>query len=210
MKKLILLVAAVAGLGSLNAQSIGKGAIQLGGTVGFSSMTDKPVGGITKDSTSLSIAPSASYFITDDISVGLGIGFISSTIKNTFGGSTSEVNATGFGFSPKVSYYKMVNDQFGLFGSLGVDYIMASGEAKNVPSSKMSETFFGAGITPGIIFFPAPKWAIHAQLTNGLGYSSRTKKDNNDKETGTVSNFGVNLGLSQIQFGVSYFIGRGE
>jgi len=209
MKKLILLVAAVAGLGSLNAQSIGKGAIQLGGTVGFNSTTDKPAQGSNNEETwtDFNVTPRAAYFITDDISVGLGIGFASSTYKAD--PNANERTTTGLSFTPNVSYYKMFNDQFGLFGSLGIGYTMGSTETKNVANSKTSNTGLNVGVTPGIIFFPADKWAIHAQLTNGLGYSSTSYKAN-DTDINTVSSFGLNLGLSNVAFGVSYFIGRGE
>lgn len=207
MKKLILLVAAVAGLGSLNAQSIGKGAIQLGGTVGFNSASQTPTGGSEATTVTFNVTPRAAYFITDDISVGLGVQFSSDTKKAS--PNANEVLESTIKFAPSVNYYKMLNDQFGLYGGLEVSYAMGSGETKNVTGSKTSNSTLGVGVTPGIIFFPAPKWAIHAELSNGLGFTSKTFKQE-DTEVGKSSGFGLNLGLSQIQFGVSYFIGRGE
>jgi hypothetical protein len=119
-----------------------------------------------------------------------------------------------------VQYYKMLSEQFGLTATLGAgyesnvmtrQYYQSIGGGYPVPySSKLKATGFYGALTPGIIFFPVPKFGLTATI-GSLSYNRlKVKNDQagNNAPDETASSFDVGFGFSQLQFGANYYFGR--
>src|SRR5687767_4055353 len=78
-----------------------QGTISLGGAIGISSVTSQTTGGELK-STTVFIAPSAGYFVSDGMELGLNIAF-SSEKDEVDGDDAGKVNETALG--PYFKYY---------------------------------------------------------------------------------------------------------
>ncbi|GAA3959073.1 hypothetical protein [Hymenobacter antarcticus] len=233
MKKLILLALVVASTQSIQAQSIAAGTISLGGGIGYSRSSNKVSGtsnntaysneGITSQ---FSFTPTVGYFVADNLEVGLNLGYTSyhqfyTTTKSSPVVVVAELDpTTTLRVGPFVRYYKMLTEQFGLIGTLGLGYQNQRSQNynnNNGPNSGIYDTKasgFYAGLTPGIVFFPIPKLGLSASM-GSLGYG-RLKYEHpsggntqlfKDYES-NISDFGANFGLNQLVFGGTYYFGR--
>ena len=208
-----------------HAQSIAAGTISLGGSIGYNSSTYKKEyksGGNTSSNeetrSQFQFSPSVGYFLADNLAIGLGLGYTSTKYKVTYSGpgrtSPNPLDAsTTLRVGPYVQYYKMLSEQFGVLGTLGAGY--QSGFAPNYSDNnpgRIIETKtsgYYAALTPGVIFFPIPKFGLSASIGN-LGYEQANVKqsDDVDGESEKYSSFGASFGLSQLQFGGTYYFGR--
>lgn len=102
MKKLLLLVAAVAAFSTATAQ---KGTFALGGTVGFNTAKDA--------GSNFTIAPSVDYFVSNKISIGLNLAY--SNLKPE---GKDAINTFGVGVG--ATYYVTLADNFYYTPGLGV------------------------------------------------------------------------------------------
>jgi hypothetical protein len=211
MKILFLLPALLAGATSLaQAQTaIQAGTVSLGGGIGYNRQTSESTfttgSGvpITSKSTynQFRIAPTAGYFVADNLAIGVNLGY--SIRKNA---DTGADRRTTFQVGPYIQYYKMLSDQFGFLGTFGAGYQETGEPAPNI-SYRLNSSGFYAGITPGIVFFPVPKFGISASI-GGLTYD-RVKLEYDASTTErTENNFGANFGLDQLTFGGTFYFGR--
>jgi len=233
MKKLL----ALALLGSLastaQAQTaIKAGTIELGGSIRyFQTKTDAPYSfnagygeSVTTQHTNnktLSITPSAGYFVANNLAVGIFANYGKSSANNAY---DTQYIGNNFQNSKQLSiggfakYYKMLSDQFGVAGLLGVSYFhTAIDYANQYQSGAQSSKGEEASLTPSIVFFPIPRFAIGASIGSLLyshqktdlgsrtvnGYSS-PYPDN----TLTSSSFGAYFGIDQLAFSGTYYFGR--
>jgi hypothetical protein len=220
MKNTVLLALLAASTQVGHAQSIAAGTVSLGGSVGYSKTTNKvssnAAGATETTSSQFSFSPSVGYFVADNLEVGLNMGYtatrrpyVSSTTRAELD-PTTNLSIGAFG-----RYYKMFTEQFGVTGALGLGYQSTkSSEYNGNNILEYKGSGFYANITPAIVFFPIPKLGISASI-GSLGYSQL----NNDYQTGPniippagyenkTSTFGANFGLSQLQFGGTYYFGR--
>jgi hypothetical protein len=159
------------------------------------------------------IAPSVGYFVADNLAVGLSLGYTATknTYNSTFSNNLSDLAPnTTFRSGAYVQYCKMLTDQFGLVGTLGGGYqynrtTYIYGPAGNMNSGETKQKGYYASLTPGTIYFPVPKLGISATV-GSLAYS-RLKETPTSGEPVTTD-FGASFGLSQLQFGGTYYFGR--
>lgn len=225
MKKFFLLALVAVSAQAARAQSIAAGTISLGGSVGysrFSESDERKVGPNTFTSKStysqFQFSPAISYFFADNLAVGLSLGYLAeSTAETNTGPGASSPNAldpsTRFQVGPYVQYYKMLSEQFGVLGTLSGGYQSAfqqkrTGLNPNTTYDTKGSGYYGA-ITPGVVFFPVPKFGISASIGN-LGYNKLNVKSSNDVDgqKESVDNFGASFGLSQLVFGGTFYFGR--
>ena len=227
MKKSLLLLALLSGAAATaQAQTaIPAGTVSLGGGIGFFSRTNKSefkVGNNTFTdefrNSQFQFAPAAGYFFADNLALGLNLSYtaMSEKITRTGPGRTSP-NAldarTTLRVGPYVQYYKMLSDQFGVLGTLGLGYqsgfapSYSGGSGGTVLETKTSGGY--VSLTPGVIFFPVPKFGISASI-GGLGYDRLNIKrsDDSDGQSRSSSNLGASFGLSELQFGGTFYFGR--
>ncbi|QRM90501.1 outer membrane beta-barrel protein [Lacinutrix sp. WUR7] len=196
MKKLLFTAAiAVLGFASANAQDdttnttggFAQGDIFLSGSVGFGNETTGDV-----KSNVFTIAPKAGYFVSDNIAVGVKLGYTSWKGDND---GTDTVDANEFAGGVFGRYYMTPANQFSLFAELGVDYTSSDDKLADLKSDGVS-----AGFAPGISYFVSDKFAIEASF-GILGYSTE-KADFDGAESTDNFNFGLNF--SNINFGIVY------
>ena len=228
MKK-ILLIAVLCGLAATShAQTpIKAGTVQLGGTISYSQQTsDSPYtyyigngyGTTTQhyNSKSFFLNPSAGYFVADNLAVGVSFARILTTNSYTYDTSINtpfnEQRLKQTVLGAFVQYYRMFTDQFGVTGTLNAGYNHSVyGYRYDAPSANTSTSHgFSAALTPSIVFFPVPKFAVGASA-GSLSYARSTNKQeglNSVGGTGTDSSFGAAFGLSNLAFSGTYYFGR--
>lgn len=245
MKKIFLLALLAMGTAEARAQSIAAGTTSLGGSIGynqFSSNTSTVYSGNSSQNFNFSndikghyfyLSPTVSYFVADNLAVGLVLGYgngmrVEDAVSNPAfttvqHGRYTEVSLRAGAFG---QYYKMLNAQFGLTGRLGAGYqrlkqdrdgYNAANGATNYFTGTNTSAGYYADLTPGIIFFPVPKFGINASL-GSLGFSHYRLTDSryNDANGGSYSrgdknennNFTASFGLDAFQLGGTYYFGR--
>lgn len=189
MKKVLLFVAFAAISLSSSAQ-FAKGDSYISGGVGFSQSKTG-----SASSSNYAISPNYGYFVTNNIAVGVGLGFGGNTAKNGLGIKTANASALSAGVFAR--YYTTPSKAFSFFGNAGVNY---TSNTDKIPATSVKTSGFGISVAPGISYFVSNRLAIESTV-GSLGYST-SKAD----LTGAVStnNFGLNLNLSSISFGLVY------
>lgn len=199
MKK-ILLTGVFVALAFITAHAqIGAGTIAVGGNLEISSRTTKykfssgSADGPTNSS--FAIGPQASYFLSDEFSVGARISFVSNKTENATGNTKTTTNS--FVFSPLARYHIPMGERFYFFGQGRLDFAFAGGKTKTggVSIDGDPSNMIGLAVSPGILFFPGEKIGIEMAF-DLLSFHSQVSKDADDKDNKTVSNtfsFGPDL-----------------
>lgn len=218
MKKILLLALLAASTSAVHAQSIAAGTISLGGSIGYSrSSSEIEINSgrnpYTAEFTSsrFQFSPAVGYFLADNLALGLNLSYTAERTSQSSGapGQPGPIDLdprTSLRVGPYVQYYKMLSEQFGVLGTLGAGY-QRSNIPNNNNSSETKANGFYTAITPGIIFFPISKFGISASIGN-LGYDRLELDTDDTDDSSSTSTFGANFGLSQLQFGGTYFFGR--
>lgn len=136
---------------------------------------------------SFTITPSAGYFVIDKLSVGLDLGFTSTTTKYDDAKSTNNT----FAILPTATYYFTDNTVIKPYLGAGIGY--SSITEKEEYRGRTNETTFDGfawKVKGGFVYFFTP--SIAADL--GLSYSQFSSK--NSGVTTNVNSFGVGVGLS--------------
>lgn len=185
MKKVLLVaVLAVAGL-TASAQTE-KGKILVGGSIGLG--TEKSDVDGAESTVNFEIVPKVGYFVSNNIAVGLGLGYE----YNKFSDDSKEDQVT---VAPFGRYYKNLSDQFKFFGELSVP--IGFGSAKDEDGEKEWEsTSFGVAVAPGFAFYPTKKIGIELAFS-GINFESRKVEDGDgdkiDAASGTSFGIGANF-----------------
>jgi len=211
---------------------ISSGTISLGGSIGYNSNTSK-TSSVTNNvtytsetkSSHFNFSPSVGYFLADNLELGLNFGYNSDRRNYTkYTPAPAVVRAeldptTTIQIGPYVRYYNMLTDQFGVSGTLTAGFQRTksyeySNNSANALILENKGAGFYANLTPAIVFFPVPKFAMSASI-GSLGYTRMSfdypETPNNPTPAGyenTFSTFGANFGLSQLSFGGTYYFGR--
>ena len=159
-----------------------------------------------------SFSPAASYFAADNLALGVNLSYTAQTPYHISTGSNSsspDAN-TSLRVGPFVQYYKMLTEQFGFTGMLGAGYqnVDVKGDGNPGDRGYTSKGYYAA-ITPGVVFFPIPKFGISASI-GSLGYD-HLSYDYPNAPSGfesTTSTIGASFGLDKLLFGGTYYFGR--
>lgn len=198
MKKIVLTVAAVFAFGFANAQEetsegFKKGDTFISGAVSFGSTKT----GDFKTS-DFEIAPSAGYFVTENIAVGVSVGYLSSKVDV----GTADVKNSTFTVGAFGRYYFTPASKFSIFGQLGVNYMSYDNEFD--PETQTVGEFkgngFGVKLAPGVSYFLTKNFALEASF-GVLGFES-TKPDADGAEKTNSFDFG--LDTRDIKLGLVY------
>ncbi len=213
MKKSIFAAAALVGISfSANAQW-DQGAIQATGGLGFSSVgSSNDFDGTTTELTNGSqynISLSGGYFIMDNLSVNLGLGYGGQSLTNEI--AETEVSQGIFSVSLDGRYYMPYTDQFSMYGFVGFGF--GTGTMTDVDLAADTETetglgAFNAGLGVGLTYFVTDNIFLDANY-GFLGYQSTsmtTDPGGDFESTDTNSSFGLNLDLTAVAFGVGILI----
>ncbi|MFV0467703.1 MAG: outer membrane beta-barrel protein [Dysgonomonas sp.] len=190
MKKLFFTLAVVLGAFSVsNAQEVGQ--IWVGGNVGVwhSSVKDGD------DFTSYKIIPELGYVVSENIGVGLNLGYLHSEGADGFNDlgnvSANSTDADGFTVSPFLRYTFLKGDLGGLFFDGGVGYTYLKNNNTDIKTNA-----FEVGFRPGVAFKVSDKVSLTGKF-GFLGYEYQKKGDVK------VNSFGLNFDMSQFQLGAN-------
>jgi len=128
--------------------------------------------------------PSVGYFVADNLAIGLNGDLLLQ------GGTASYDRQNMYSVGPFARYYRFVggSDKFALYGQGSLGYRHYSGGAD----------LGYVAITPGLAFFPIPRFGLEASL-RGLSYSGNFNRQ---------YNFDFGFGLQNIQLGAAYYFGK--
>lgn len=189
MKKLFLMAAMMVATVAASAQ------IYVGGSLGFQSVkSDKDA----KASTTFSINPEVGYNLSDNLAVGIQLGFASCNDGNAQSvlmdgeepaGCKAEGSGSKFTIAPYARY---------TFAKTGAaSFFVDGGIIFESYGSDMKGSSFGVGLRPGVSFAVSEKVNVIAK-TGYLGYS----KKNDD--LGGGSKLGLNIDNTDLSLGVLY------
>ncbi|MEN8119208.1 MAG: hypothetical protein ABFS35_02630 [Bacteroidota bacterium] len=218
---------------------ITKGKIFVGGALGFNTSggsASRINGGTTTETEGVStfgfrIIPKLGYMVTENIGVGIGIGYdYSKTITpdffdNGFAQFEQVEKAGTLVASPFARYYKSLADKFYLFGELSLPVRFASEkelmwnatfDGTTDYDGEISSMSFGANLGLGANYFVSDKVALEARFNIfGINYISTkyTNLDSNgDGSITKYSGFGMNansdnlLNFSSLAIGIKVFL----
>ncbi|HTH55637.1 MAG TPA: outer membrane beta-barrel protein [Cyclobacteriaceae bacterium] len=191
MKKILLCCLALTLFNAAFAQ-FNMGRMLVGGSVGFSSTSQKSSsGGVssTTDYTTLAFGPSLGYFVANNFAAGAGVNWSSSKYSSDGGPSTT---SSSFMFVPFVRYYIAP----GFFGQ-GTFGFGSSKTASSVSTVKGSATQWSLGI--GYAYFLNDHVAIEPIVQYQL---TSTKYD-----YGTPSDQKIDVGGVAINIGLKIYLG---
>lgn len=196
MKKVLLSVAALMAFGIASAQDatttegkgFSKGDVFMTGTLGFSS--EKTGDFKTNEFT---IAPSAGYFVSNNIAVGLNVGYVSINVENPIDG---DVDTNLFQVGAFGRYYATPANDFSFFGQLGFDYVTGKQEFEGGGENKADG--FNVALRPGVSYFISKNFALEASI-GALGFS--TLEPDGGESTDT---FEIGVDLTEVNFGLVY------
>ena len=231
MKKAFLFALLAAGTQAVQAQSIPAGTVSLGGSIGYSRYANNnsnSYNGTTytqeTSNSQFNFSPSLGYFVADNLAIGINAGYSANRKSyTTYTPSSATVRAeldptTNLRLGVFGQYYKMLTEQFGVLGTLGVGYqnmhdYNYSSNGSNALIQEYRASGYYAELTPGIIFFPIPKLGLSASVGslafNRLNYDYPTNAGASPTDYKSyATSFGASFGLSQLLFGGTYYFGR--
>lgn len=212
MKKMLFFFLAL-GVFCSYTQAQSQGAISIGGkfNLWFSSpktvSNSQSVDGIK--TTNFTLLPSIDYFINEQVSLGLGIGYDLTRNKDVNGNTTTTEKWGTFYFEPYARKYFKLGDHLDLFGEAGIylgmgNHTIDVTNGTTTVSNKYAYSTYSFGISPGISFHVSDKLALESTF-GFLGYEgSSTEVSSNVKDK--TNDFGLQLNASTLTFGIRYFI----
>ncbi len=158
----------------------------------------------------LIFAPTIGYNINDNITIG---GIIAYNLDRTVaeGDNTKETDAISeIAILPFMRYNHAINEKFGLYGQLdlGPSFGKVTSEFESGSTTVTSEANllgFGINIRPGVYFQFSDHFSMNAHY-GALGFNSDRFKveDDNAEQISRNSDFGLNLQMSSLRFGLNY------
>jgi hypothetical protein len=207
--------------------AIKAGTVQLGGNISYSQQnSDTPqsiyTGSGYVNSTQhismkyFSVSPMAGYFLADNLAVGVRLLYNNNKSVYSYDSNYvvgNEQRTSQLGVGAFVQYYRMFTEYFGLAGTLDAGYNHTTQRFSSANSTNnRSGNGFSTALTPSVVFFPVPKFAIGASF-GSLDYAYSTSKPTEssigfNEGRSTASYFGANFGLSYVALNGTYYIGR--
>jgi len=197
MKKLSIILTLLLFTGIAKAQ-IQKGDVQLGGSLSINSQKS----GDNKTNY-FNISPRAGFFVSDNTSIGLMVGFNSLTQDVFDTGTATIVEGVNNQFQAGVysRFHKSLADNFYIYLQPSLSF--GSGKYKVDGTETATSNSINIGLTPGLTYFMSNRFAFELNLAN-LTYAHSKLEGQGTEET--TDNFNLNLNLTGITLGLSYYI----
>jgi hypothetical protein len=169
---------------------------------GYSATVRNSSNGNGEDSNyrSFQIYPQLGYFLNERYAVGGGISYFSALNENDYGqGTYQNYRDRGVGIHAFAKRYFTIAEKF--FFSVGgtASYDRSRSKVENGSAESTRKGYvISLNMTPSLIFFPSPNWAIEGGI-GGLSLSHSRSLSDDSKST----SFGLNYG--SFSLGFSYF-----
>ena len=186
MKKVLLFAAFAAfAMTSVNAQDdssgFAKSDIYMTGTVGFNSVSAGDV-----DTSSFEVSPTVGYMMTDNLAINASL-----SLGSMDDGSDTDMSSTAFGVG--ATYFMAPTSKFSMNVSAGLAF-------GTISVGDLDTNTLAFAVSPGFNYWIADSWGLVANIA-ALSYTS-AEADVEGAEA--VTGFGLNLDLSDINFGMVY------
>ena len=181
---------------SYNDYNIGNAANDIGYTMLFSL-----IDGVKGNMTSFGVSPQVSYFVADNLSVGLMFDYERSRIDNA------------------VRYYMPLakSKRFGMFAEVRAAGGYGQSESYRVENDEKFGTYqdiykFSLGLVPGLSVFVTDEVALEVAIgVLGLNWQKVEQTTNQvDKSVMTSSGANCNINLLSLEMGMSFYIPTGQ
>jgi len=151
----------------------------------------------------IGINSSYGYAISDDLFLGLGIGYTHNKRENNVPGSpTDGTTSNSLRVFAYIRYYKGIGKRLSFFVQGETQFSKSTNE-RNGDTTIETDSFF-VGVRPGLTFMISNCLALETTI-GSLGYSSSNLENKQSNTKSDASNFGLSLNTSNLVFGVSYY-----
>ena len=201
MKKVLLFAAFAAfAMTSVNAQDdssgFAKSDIYMTGTVGFNSSTasSNVAGSVDVDNSGTEFSPAVGYMMSDNIALEAGLGYESAD------DGSSETTITTFSVGAR--WFMNPTDKFSLSVGAGLGFGSGTTTYTGVTiEDEVSALTFT--IAPAVNYWMSDSWGLFANIA-AFEYASETYSNNADTDEVEVTSTGLNIDLTDINFGMVY------
>lgn len=203
MKKIILTFIGLLSISVSCMAQTEKGKILLGGYANFNSFKGT---GMTNRSTSLRINPTVGIFVTDNVVIGTGLGYVHTGYTQNLvdGGEIGSVRRKAYvvSVSPFGRYYVGITPQFKFFGQLEASANWRNIKASDADAAKgekdFKSNFYTAALSPGFALFPSKKIGIELSFS-GFQFSR-------DKSIGDFQSFSFGSDFFSPRLGIQFYL----
>lgn len=221
MKKLLTIAMLCASALATHAQTE-KGKFIVGGTIGYSSTKYDNEQNDNKQ-TNLDLLPSAGFFVSENLALGLGIGYSRNVNEIDYKADITihlayymrKDISDYFTISPFIRHYVNISEKFKFFSQFSVPMKWGTKKyeidhknpaADVIPDSKSKTTSIGVGIEPGLVYFPAKKIGIQLSVA-GLSYIWNKTENKADSFSSDQKSHAFNLGTNFLapKIGVQFY-----
>ncbi|MCX2451974.1 outer membrane beta-barrel protein [Pedobacter sp. PLR] len=208
MKKKIIMMAALCAVGTAATAQLEKGRLMIGGNVGYF-RSNQESQFYNHKLKSLSISPTAGYFIKDNLAIGTSLRYYSNKIN----ASNYIQKQSSYALIPFIRYYLNISSEFSFFAEFALAAGIGNSEefALHEPYYRKESKYkeYGAALAPGLAFLPAKRWSVNLRF-NLLDYSNTQVKDLSDDAENKhyVGSNQFNFGFNTIRpsIGVNYHL----
>ena len=203
----------------LNAQ-FEAGRKMIGLNMSYNSEEDVSVGSTsnnTRKSTDMQLSPQFNYFFNNNISLGIGIAILNSSIEDEFaGGGKSKTTTSGFGLMVGSRIYANNDHKLRFYANPQIGFMSTSGE-KEVwffstpgPKQTMKSTNMGLMVGGGFTYMLSKNWGLDLGIGNLASITSSSMEVKTegiaDPDTQKSLDFKLTpLDLGSVAFGINYF-----
>ena len=183
----------------------------VGANIGISSYKDETAGVEGAKGNFLVFQPAVSYFIKDDLAVGLVLGIGSSKEQQA---GVDDYKESGLSVAPSVRYYMPIGNRVKFYGQLLVPIGSEKTTLNNGVAVDVKTQTMGVNLIPGFAFFPSPK--ISLELNVGSIFFQTSKTGDYKQTTMGVSMLGQDLYSTSNNFnfynpvsmGIKFHLGK--
>lgn len=154
---------------------------------------------------SFQVYPEVGFFLNERYAVGGGFSFLTTTNKSDVSqGTYQDHKVLGLGVDLFVKRYFPITEKFffSMDGSVSYDRRRATTDYGG-SESKEKSYIVGLNVSPSLIFFPSPNWAIEGSI-GGFNLSHSRGLSDDSKST----SFGLDYG--SFSLGFAYFFRKAE
>jgi hypothetical protein len=169
-----------------------QGNLLLGGTLGAYS-TSTGTGNRKATQSGFSVVPRIGFFASNNLAIGIGIGYSSSKIKEPF---ELDISSNVLEVNPFGRYYVDISDKFKFFGEFGINLRFGATyvDRGTIDPEPLRSRSIEAYIRPGFVFFPSQKFGIELTIS-GISYANVDPDTGFDGATFNVFNIGASKDL---------------
>ena len=191
----------------------------IGLNMSYNSEEDVSVGSTsnnTRKSTDMQLSPQFNYFFNNNISLGIGIAILNSSIEDESAwGGKSKTTTSGFGLMVGSRIYANNDHKLRFYANPQIGLVSISGEKEDLsstpdPKQTMKSTNMGLMVGGGFTYMLSKNWGLDLGIGNLASITSSSMEVKTagiaDPDTQKSLDFKLTpLDLGSVAFGINYF-----